>query len=542
MEVANLPEEAFKAVISRSDKAWQARAPWNTLYADAYDYAVPSRRPTAVKLAQSSKLYDMTAPMSAMYFAGRLQRDLFPPAQESFVIEAGPIAMQYLTLTAGEEAVKTVNREFDKTAKVMHPFFMTGEWDTCIHEACVDLAMGTAAILPIKGDQFEPLRFATIPFDEIAIWTDFFGKPNGISWMTEPERDQIYQMWPNAKFPKEFLDRNRTHPHEPVKLYQIWYKDAQPGGGWHFIARIDKMDTEIIHERMRTQPIAIPRYYRIPGEPYGRGVVLTALPAIKTLNKAQELALKSAAIQMLGIWAYRAGGTFNPNTVRMGPGEFWGMSSTGGIMGPDVQRLDPASGSLNVAQMVIGNLRDDVKQSMFDTRLPEYQGTPRAASEITGRLRQNADVHIGAFGRLVSEIMPVIVPRCAEILHEQRYLQTIQNIDNLLVAVRVRSPMAAALNADRLAAIANYIEMVGLIAGQQNVPLYADIEKVLDKVAKGFQIDPDLVPDAEQKKKITEDMQRAQQQQLDMMMAQEAAKAAPKAIAGMAQQEQKAAA
>jgi len=541
MEAPPLAPEAFKAVINRSDKAWTARGPWDSIYRDAYDFAVPQRKPSAARLRETPKLYDMTAPMAAMYFAGRLQRDLFPPGQESFVIEAGPIAIQALTIAAGAEAVKTVNRELDKTAKIMQPFFMTGEWDTSVHEACVDLAMGTAAILPIKGDAYEPLRFATIPFDEIAIWTDLFGKPNGISWKTRPERDQVYQMWPNADWPKDFRDRNVTHPHEEIELYQIWYRDAQPGGGWHFIARIDNMESEIVHERMRTQPIAVPRYYRIPGEAYGRGVVLTALPAIKTLNKAQELALKSAAIQMLGIWAYRAGGTFNPNTVRMGPGEFWPMQSTGGIMGPDVQRLDPANGNLNVGQMLIGNLRDDVKQSMFDTRLPDYQGTPRAASEITGRLRQNADVHIGAFGRLVSEIMPVVVPRAAEILHEQRFLQTVQNIDNLLVAVRVRSPMAAALNADRLATLANYHEIVQMIAGPERARLYENEETMLDRFAKGFQVDPDIIPTAEQREAVMQEMAAAKQQQLEMMMAEQAAKHAPKAIADMAAKQQEAA-
>lgn len=525
-----LTAAAFKSVKDRVQKAWSDRSPWDTIYGDAYDFAVPQRRPSAKRLLETVKLYDMTAPMAVMNFGGRLQQDLFPPGQESFVIEAGPIAQQYLEITAGPEAVKAVNRELDRTARIMHPFFMTGEWDTAVHETCIDLAVGTGALLPIKGDMYEPLRFASIPFDEIAIWTDFFGKPAGIDWKTRPTREQVAGMWPDGAWTKEHRERNASHPNEEIELHQCWYRDAAPGGGWHFIAWVDKLESELVHERMRTQPIAVPRYYRVPGEPYGRGVLLTALPSIKTLNKAQELALKSAAIQMLGIWAYRAGGTFNPNTVRMGPGEFWPMQSTGGILGPDVQRIDPASGSLNVSQLVIGNLQDQVKAALHDTRLPDYQGTPRAAAEITARLRQSADVHIGAFGRLVAEIMPVIVPRAAEILYEQRFLQTVANIDNLLIAVRVRSPMAAALNADRLATLANYFEIVQLTAGPQRARLYLNEETYLDQFAKGLQVDPQIVPDADQKKAIAQEIAQAQQAQLAQIMAQEAAKAAPKAI------------
>jgi hypothetical protein len=538
MKAQPLAPEVFTTVKKRSDKAWGGRSGWTTLYQDAYDFAVPMRRPDAVKMAQPSRLFDMTAPMSVMHFAGGLQRDLFPPGQESFTIEAGAIAQQYLTVTAGPGAVDVVNRELENTAKIIRPFFMTGEWDTCIHEACIDLAIGTAVILPVAtNDPRQPLRFATIPFDEVAIWTDFIGSLDGLSWKCRPTREQVYQMWPKAAWPQELIDKAKNNPDDEITLIQLWWKDRTALGGWHFIAYIDNMATEIVHEWTRTQPVAVPRYYRVPGEPYGRGVVLTAMPSIKTLNKAQELALKSAAIQMLGIWAYRAGGTFNPNTVRFGPGEFWPMQSTGGMLGPDATRLDPAGGNINVAQLIIGNLQDQVRNAMYDTRLPDYQGTPRSASEITGRLQQAAQVHIGAFGRLVAEIMPVIVPRAAEILYDARFLQTLTNIDNLLLTVQVRSPMQAALNADRLAALANYFQIVELIGGQGNEELYVNRDAMMDDFAKGLQIPPDIIPDANQKKAAAQAIQERQAQQLKMIMAQEAAKAAPKAIAGAAVQQ-----
>lgn len=535
MKAGPLGADVFTAIKHRVDKAWGARSPWNAIYQDAYDYAVPMRRPTNQSVTQTSKLYDMTAPMAVMHFAGKLQRELLPPGQESFILEVGPLAKQAIMAGGGgDEDVKAVNRELDKTAKLMHPFFLNGEWNMTIHEACIDLAVGTAAILPVKGDANEPLRFATIPFDQIAIWIDALGKMQGCDWKQEIERDQIFQMWPDANWPKEFKELNQTHPHQEICIHQTWWKDAQPGGGWHFCAWLEKGEAEIVHERHRTQQIAVPRYYRVPGEPYGRGVVLTAMPSIRTLNKAQELVLKSAAIQMLGIWAYRAGGTFNPNTVRFGPGEMWGMQSTGGLLGPDVQRLDTAGGNINIGTLVVQGMQEQVKLAMLDNRLPDYQGTPRAAAEIVGRLRQSADVNIGASGRLISEIMPVVVPHSAELLHEQGILSNIVNIDDLLLAVRVRSPMAQALNADTLAGIANYIETVDLVAGPQNRPLYVDIDKTLEKFEKGFQIDPELVPDAKKKKQVQAEMQAAQQRQMEMMVAAEAAKHGTKAVADIA--------
>jgi hypothetical protein len=263
-------------------------------------------------------------------------------------------------------------------------------------------------------------------------------------------------------------------------------------------------------------------------------VVLTALPSIKTVNKVQELALKNFAIQMLGIWGYRSGGTFNPNTARLGPGEFWAMQSTGGMLGPDVSRLDTPMGNFNVANMVIGDLQQQIKNAMFDTRLPDYEGTPRSASEMAGRLQQRANIHIGAFGRLVNEIMPVIVPRVAEILYDFQMLPSVQQIDDLIVTVKVRSPMQAALNADRIAAIANYWDMVQAFAGPENAQLYLDRDKVIAQIGDGFQIDKDLIPDDDGKKKIMADIQAAREQQMQAMMAGEIAKQAPGALKDMA--------
>lgn len=523
----------------QSERLWSLRTPWNAIYQEAYDFAVPMRRPGGQGKQKSApdRLFDMTAPMSAMYFAGSLQRDLFPAGQPTFMLETGPIA----AMAIGEQQTKAFDKELGRISSLIHPFFLAGDWDTAVHEACIDLSVGTACILPVKGTRENPVMFCCIPFDQVAIGVDAYGRVIRVSWKQMIEHEQLIAAFPRGNFSDDIRQKAVNSPGTEIELIQDFWKDPA-GAGWHFGAYCPKSTEFIVTERYRTQPIAVPRYYRVPGEAYGRGVVLTALPTIKTLNKAQELALKSAAIQMLGIWGYRAGGTFNPNTVRLAPGEFWGMQSTGGMLGPDVQRLDPANGRLDIAKMVTGDLQTQIKQAMFDNRLPDYEGTPRSASEFTARLQQKANIHIGAFGRLVNEIMPIVVPRVAEILYELGILPQQINIDDLMVAVKVRSPMAAALNADRLAAIANYHDIVLAFAGPEKAELYLSQEKALDKVAKGLQIDPDLIPDEDEKKQLLNDMQVRQQQQLAMMFAQKAAEKAPEVIGNAATAEMKQAA
>lgn len=511
---------------AKVNNTWSARTPWTSIYQEAYDYAIPMRRPSGGingRPRQPDRLFDMTAPMSAMYFAGNLQRDLFPAGQPTFELETGPVAAA--ALSAADR--KAFDRELSKTSALIHPFFLAGDWDTAIHEMCVDLAVGTGAILPVKGTESNPVLFACLPFDQLAIACDAYGRVNLVSWQQELQADQIVDAWPNGRYPDDFKEKARTKPSNRFTVYQDWWADPRPGGGWHFTARIGEHMQLLEHERYRTQPIAVPRYYRVPGEAYGRGVVLTALPSIKTVNKAQELALKSAAISMLGIWGFRAGGAFNPNTARLGPGEFWAMQATGGVLGPDVSRLDTPGANFNVAQMLIGDLQTQIKNAMFDTRLPDYEGTPRSASEMAARMQQRANIHIGAFGRLVNEIMPIVVPRVSEILFEFGMLRELRQPDDLLIATRVRSPMQAALNADRIAAIANYHDFVLAFAGPERKDLYLKQDDVLAQVADGLQIDKMLIPDEAEKEKVLADIEAAKQQQMAAMFAEQAAKQAP---------------
>lgn len=515
----------------QSERLWSLRSPWDAIYREAYEFAVPQRRPggQGKRKTAPDRLFDMTAPMSAMYFAGNLQRDLFPSGQPAFVLETGPIAAMVL----GDAETKKFDKELGRISGLIHPFFLAGDWDTAVHEACVDLAVGTACILPVKGTRDEPITFCCIPFDQVAIGVDAYGRVIRVSWKQMVEHEQLVGAFPNGSLPDGIREKAKTSPATEIELWQDFWRDPA-GAGWHFGAYVQQSTEFIVHERYRTQPIAVPRYYRVPGEAYGRGVVLTALPTIKTLNKAQELALKSAAIQMLGIWGYRAGGTFNPNTVRMGPGEFWPMQATGGMLGADVTRLDPANGRLDIGKMVTGDLQAQIKQALYDNRLPDYEGTPRSASEFAARMQQRTNVHIGAFGRLVNEIMPVIVPRVAEILYEFGILDQNINIDDLMIAVKVRSPMAAALNADRLATLANYHDAIAAFAGPDQVPVYLSQQRALDFIAKGLQIDPVLIPTEDEVKQVMADMKAKQDQQLAMMFAAKAAEKAPDVIGNAA--------
>ena len=295
------------------------------------------------------------------------------------------------------------------------------------------------------------MRFVCIPFDELAIENDAYGKVVAIFWKSQLTRRAIKTAFKDGKFPRQFADHLKEKPDDEVDIYQDFVLNSDTGR-WRFCVWLRDSEEFVKTNDYKTQPLAVPRYHRVPGEAYGRGPILLALPTIKTLNKAVELTMKAAAIQMLGIWGYRPG-TFNPDTVRLAPGEFWPMHSTGGVLGADVQRMDTSSGKVDFGQLISQELRLQVQSMLGDDKLPADGATPRSATEIMERMKRIQKNHMGAWARVVNEVIPVIVMRVMEILARRKVKGVPPiDIDALLVKIDVMSPITRRSRPPRISA------------------------------------------------------------------------------------------
>lgn len=525
-------QKAFdlKAHIKRSEQAWAGKAAFQHLYDEAYEYAIPFRRP-AGKIGQGNKrvdrVFDNTAIVSSFRFAGQLQKDMFPPGQPFAALQAGPIIKARLP----PDKLVEMQRELDRISTIIQAFFMSGEWDQAVTETFIDLGAGTGALLILRGDSRQPMRFVNIPFDEIALELGAYNEIALVAWKTKMSRRAIKDAFPEGTFPDAFMRKDNSDPEEMIDIHQDFIRD---GNFWRFVAYLDESDAPITSARYRSQPIAIVRYHRVPGEAYGRGPILIALPTIKTLNKAMELTLKSAAIQMLGIWGYRPGGSFNPDTARIAPGAWWPMSSTGGVLGPDVTRMDAAAGRIDVGNLMTQELRTQVQLAMHDDQLPSNDGaTPRSASEIMARMRRISENYMGAFGRLVHEIVPVVTRRAIEILYDAGILETDIKIDDLLIRIDVISPIAQALKAGALSKIIEYIELVSAIRGPEALEMLVKLDEALTHIALETGVPAQFILSKAEREALMEKLAAAAAQMAQQQAAQAAAQqgggAAPQA-------------
>lgn len=525
-----------QAIRKRSERAWTAKTPYEAMQREAYEFAIPYRQPAGKHIAPGEnrvdRVFDNTAIVSSFRFAGRLQNDLVPPGQEFFKLALGELGK--LALAGDDTAVKDLNENLQRDGKVIHSLFQGGEWDTATHEMFLDLAAGTGAMLILKGDAQRPVRYVAVPIEEIALELGAYGDVSGIFYVKKYPARALPDMWPEAKFPEKVARKIKTNPEAEVEVCQDAVWDAK-SRRWSLYAYA-RGDKEGWHtETSRTCPWLTPRYYKIAGEVYGRGPIHVTLPTIKTLNKAQELVLKAAAIAILGIYTRIDDGVFNPATARIAPGAMWSVARNGGLLGPSVSKLD-LPGRYDLSQIILNELRMQVKEGLLDQQLPPDGQTPRSASEIMERVKRLALEHMGALGRLVQELIVPAVRRVMEIASDLKLLQTKVEIDQLLVAVQVTSPLAIAQQAQTAKVLVDFLMICAqVVSTAQASGQVVKVMTMLEEIGRSMGVEErHFVGDAERREReqlIAAGVQQAIAAAMEMQKQQQqvAAAAAPEA-------------
>lgn len=446
----------------RRDTAWGIKGAWNKLTKDAYDFAIPNRQPAA-NIGQGNsrtvRLHDATAANLVFASASQLRDDIAPPGQPLARLRASRLLRKRLSEKGdqGKEQLEAIKAQHEETSDVVNSMFLGGGFSSALLECCIDAHVSTGALLMLEGNVFQPARFAAIPIDQLAIEVDMFGHETLMDWKQKLTRRNIKDTFPNANYTKEWRDAFEEQADKEQELSQCFVR--RPSGmAWDLFVFLDSEETPILKRVFKTCPIIPMPFQRVPGEPYGRGPILTLLPTIKVLNAATELQLKAYSIQMLGLWMYRKGGSFNPDTAQIAPGAFWKVDNTGGMFGPDIARLDPATGRLDIGAQLSTELRAQISSGLQRQQLPTDGASPRSATEYMVRDKENVRQYRGAYGRMVEEFVPKLFWRGVEIAWNLGLTRGKDKIsfDQMLMQLDVLSPLAAAMRAQQFEPALHY--------------------------------------------------------------------------------------
>ena len=443
-------------VLDRSNKAFARKEQWRTIYEDCYRYALPQRNlydgyyegsvPGQNKM---NMVFDSTAIHSTQRFANRIQSGLFPPYKKWCRLEPGN------DIPADRKA--EVQQALDLYLDKMFTLLRQSNFDLAMGEFLLDLCVGTAVMLIQPGDDINPIQFTPVPQYLIALEEGPHGTVDNVYRKYKVRAEALPRQYPDIKLNEQLTRLIETKPQEMVELIEAVIIDTERKDYCYHIIH-EKTKDELVFRRMDTTPWIVARYMKIPGEVFGRGPLVSALPDVKTLNKTLELLLKNASIACAGVYTAADDGVINPSNIRITPGSIIPVARNGGPQGASLAPL-PRSGDFNVSQIVINDLRVNIKKTLLDDTLPPDNMSARSATEIVERMKELAQNLGAAFGRLITETMVPIITRVLFIMDEKGLIQLPLKVNGLEVKVVPVSPLAKAQNLEEINEVMQFFQI-----------------------------------------------------------------------------------
>ena len=361
------------------------------------------------------------------------------------------------------------------------------------------------------GDDLNPVTFTPVPQYLIALEEGPSGTVDNVYRKFKVRGEAIKRQFPDATLPQSLELKIKEKPQELIELCEAVIIDPIVKDYCYHIVH-DKSKSELVYRRMEQSPWVVSRYMKVPGEVMGRGPLTTAIPDIKTLNKTLELLLKNASLAISGIYTAADDGVLNPNNIKITPGAIIPVARNGGPQGASLSPL-PRAGDFNVSQIVINDLRMNIKKTLLDDTLPPDNMSARSATEIVERMKELAQNMGAAFGRLITETMVPIIRRVLHIMNEKGLIELPLKVNGLEVKVVPISPLAKAQNLEEVNEVMQFFQIANALGpgGMAEVKPDAIAAFVADKLG----VPSDLRTSEEEKQMIQKQAMAMSQQMMN---------------------------
>ena len=490
------------------DKYQKAKSRWNTwtdVWEEIYDYVFPDRESFYGEMygsRRTEKVYDETASTGVPRFASRLQLGFFPPNGNAFKLIAGP--------EIPDEAV-TPNLEFElnKITEIIHEGLRNSNFNAEFHEGLQDLGIGTMNMLVEPGRFLGDLHFTAVPPTNLALIGGGMDQVTGwFRWMYDCDITDIKHRYPYIKYTPEMEAIQKRDPRRKTRIIEATcYDPDDKFKDEHSYYIISETDKAILYETKLKGRGSVPwittRWSKSGFEVWGRGPVLQAMPAIKTLNLTIQLILENAEMAIGGAYVYDDDGVFNPDNITIQPGTFIPRSP-----GSQIQNLQSPA-RFDVAQLILDDMRRNVRKAMFIDELDSRPNakTPLSATEVSERLADVARDMGAVAGRMQKEFLMPLVERIVYIYSQQGIIN-IPKIDGREIKIVPVSPLLRAQDLQDVADFTRFNQAIAGTFGQEIGPALLNQENVVKFLAEKFGMKPELLAKQEQ---VESNMQMAMQ-------------------------------
>jgi hypothetical protein len=503
-----------KKYLERYEKAKAHRQNFVDLFEECYEYALPQRESFYYETAgqrRDDKIFDETAVVGVQEFASRLQSGLVP----NFA--------RWADLAAGSEIPPQerdiVDNDLDEVTEYVFEILQNSNFGQEVHESFMDLAVGTGVLCVEEGDALNPVVFSAIPLPHVVLDTGPDDKIDHVFRERKGIRNSdLKYMYPKGTFDARVEQRITRDPEGKCTLLEVVCKDYTKKNQEAYLYYVIDMNTKtyIMDENFNgvgSNPYVCFRWSKCAGEVYGRGPLINALSAIKTTNLTIQLILENAQMAISGIYQMDDDGIINPDTINLVPGTIIPKS-------PQSVGLQPvqAAGRFDVADIVLSDMRLNIKRALYNDMLGNPDRTPASATEVAERMADLSRRIGSAFGRLQAELVQPVLQRVIHILKKQGRIE-IPTVNGREVKIRSVSPLAQAQSNQDITSVSRFLELVNGYFGPDMTNILIDSEETAVFLAKKFGVPEGLIRDAEDRRQIVAMMQQMQQMQQQQQVA-----------------------
>jgi len=464
-----------KDIIKRFGKAKSRKTNWAETYEDALEYAAPGRNtfdeefPGQEKQGEG-KVFDSTALNAMQKFASNIQSSLTPSMRQWIKLKPG----------SSVEEDEGLTEQLAEITKVMFSHIANSNFDTQIAESYLDLSVGTGALLVQRGPSpSKPLQFTNVPLSQLYLEEGPHGRIETAFRKHKVALRNIQDMWQDAELNSVLKERLDRRPDDEINLIEATIpakvnifnprtEQEEEIDGFKYFVVAENQDHILVEREQRSSPWVVFRWSSLPGEIYGRGPLLQALPDVKTINKTKELLLKAASIDIFPPFTYTDDGIINIENIKLGPGVGIPVeSNSGGVRGRSLEPFTTGSRA-DLSQLIINDLRQSINEMMFAEPLGPVDLPVKTATEVSLR-QQELSKRIGsAFGKLQFELITPLINRVLDLLDEQGLIDLGPfRVDGNIIAIQHISPLALAQNEEEFSNMLRYAETLTNLFGPQ---------------------------------------------------------------------------
>lgn len=473
---------------------------------EAYRWVMPPREnfynPTEGQ-RKDEHLYESNTQAAALNFANRIQSIVLPQFRQWAGIGPGAkfLGMPYEMRLQAQMQCETV-------MQLLFAYLHTSNFDSEVTPALLDLGVGTGALLVQPGSLSGSLfQFQSIPQAELYLQEGAYGTIGSKFRKFKMAARNIKATWQDAELPETLSKIASETPNKVIEVIEgVRYQpelDARRPFCYYVLEPTEKKF--IVKRRYRTDPLIVFRWMRRPGEVYGFGPFMVAVPDVKVKNKVLEYILQNAAMAIAGVYMVQSGTVMNPKKLKFQPGMMIPVLPTGGAHRP-IERVDN-NGNFDVGQMVIKDMTESINTHLFNNPLGSLNDPVRSATEMSYRQQDFADRIGSSFGRLHFELIQPLIARLLDIMDQMGVIDLGgMKVNGQELQVTVESPIAEAQNMEEAMRIDRFMKTILGTAGMQGLAVGTRIEDYPEIMAELFKVTPRLVRPKSERDQMQQDL------------------------------------